>query len=317
VIVTVRDPGPVVSRASGGRTLVAVIGGVALVIVALSLIIPIIYDLRRTPYRSRNFFGTLAGTRENVGTPEGATQLRHGATAHGLQLLDPSRRDEPLSYFSPQSGIGLALRNHPRRLRGEPLRVGIVGLGIGTLAAYSRPGDSFRFYEINPEVVRLSSSSDPMFTFLRDALGQVTTVIGDGRVSLEREPSQRFDLLVLDAFNSDAIPIHLLTREAFELYLRHLNEPDGILAVQATNRTLDLVPVVQAVATELGLVGVSVTYTPPAGDRVTFRNRWILLSRRPSTLRAPEIVHASVPLTAGEQRRIWTDNFSNLLSALK
>src|SRR5207248_4401523 len=161
-----------------------------------------------------------------------------GTIVHGKQFLDPDRRGLPTSYYGPRSGIGLALLD--ARAHG-PLRVGVVGPGAGTLAAYGRAGDVFRFYDINSGVVELARSE---FTFLKDSPAKVEVALGDARLSLERERPQNFDVLALDAFSSDAIPVHLLTVEAFKTYLRHL-KPGGVLAVHISNRYLDLVPVVQ------------------------------------------------------------------------
>src|SRR5262249_23678636 len=153
------------------------------------------------------------------------------------------------TYYTERSGIGLALLHHPRRAAGS-LRVGVVGLGTGTIAAYGQAGDTYRFYDINPAVVALSEGPQRMFTYLRDGPARVEIVLGDARLSLERERkrsgAQGFDVLAIDAFTSDSIPVHLLTKEAFELYLSHLARPDGILAIHISNRQLDLAPVVRA-----------------------------------------------------------------------
>lgn len=193
------------------------------------------------------------------------------------------------------------------------MRVGVVGLGVGTLAAWSRAGDAFRFYELDPEVVRLSREAPAVFTYLRDAAGSVSVATGDGRLSLEREPPQAFDVLVLDAFSSDAIPTHLLTREAFGVYLRHL-APGGVLAVQVTNRYVDLKPVVRGVAASLGLHALHV----PSFERgVLWSSDWMLVARGTALLDDELVAAASLPPLGGRPDLVWTDDWSDLVSALK
>src|SRR2546430_3934207 len=198
-----------------------------------------------TRVRSRNFYGVLSVHDSGEG-PGAMRVLSHGTIVHGKQFLDPNRRGLPTSYYGLSSGIGLALLDAHEH---APLRVGVVGLGAGTLAAYGRTGDVFRFYDINPAVVELARSE---FAFLGDTPAKVEVALGDARLSLEREQAQNFDVLALDAFSSDAIPVHLLTVEAFKTYLRHL-KPDGVLAVHLSKRYLDLVPVVQQAGRRLSL----------------------------------------------------------------
>jgi len=261
----------------------------------------------------RGFYGALRVEREGRGTAGEALKLLHGRIAHGLQLTDAARRAEPTTYFGPTSGAGLAIGRHPKRLRGEPLRVGVVGLGVGTLAAWSRPGDAFRFYELDPEVIRLSSDEPAVFTYLRDAWGATSVVPGDGRLSLEREPPAGFDVLVLDAFSSDAIPTHLLTREAFDVYRRHL-APGGVLAVQVTNRYLDLKPVVRGVAASLGLHALHV----PSFERGTlWPSDWMLVEQGAAVLDDELVSAASLPALGGRPDVVWTDDWSDLVSVLK
>jgi hypothetical protein len=192
-------------------------------------------------YRSRNFYGVLKVFRfENHKLDMKWFVLWHGKTLHGLQFVDPLRASWPTTYFSEESGVGLALRALP----GGSRHIGVVGLGAGTLAAYAHPGDDFHFYEINPEVLSLATSG---FTYLTNCQGKAEVTMGDARLSLEREPPQDFDLLALDAFNSDAPPVHLLTREAFTIYERHL-KTNGIIAVNISNRSIDLEPVIISLA---------------------------------------------------------------------
>ena len=294
-------------RLAGAAVGVAVLAGLGTVLVTEAM-----DDLGGAVYVSRNFFGVLRVSRRGQGSEE-SLRLKHGRTPHGMQYTEPQRHMLPTTFYNPGSGVGLAIANHPRRLHQEGgLRVGVVGLGVGTLAAYARPGDSYRFYEINPEVIRLSTSSDPLFTYLRDARGQVTTVLGDARLSMEHETPQEFDLLALDAFSSDAIPIHLLTREAVELYLRHMKH-DGILAVHITNRYLDLRPVIRGIMEQTGLFAVLIDQDIDPDDLTSWYSRWVLLSREWQSLAASALVQTGVQLSFdGGRRVLWTDAHSDL-----
>jgi hypothetical protein len=265
---------------------------------------------------SRGFFGVLRVDRA-LGTSNGEVyrQLKHGRILHGIQFEDPDLARKPTTYYGPESAVGLAITHHPRRNAGQPMRLGFVGLGAGTLASYAQRGDSVRFYEINPDVVALSTGPGATFTYLRDSAGKVDISLGDARINLEREPPQKFHVLALDAFSSDSIPAHLLTLEAGRLYLRHLAD-DGILAVHISNRHLDLDPVVRGLARALGLVVVRIDVN--SGDDVVWRSDWMLLARDQKALAAPEIqrpAQATKPSPRGEL--LWTDTFSNLLEVFK
>ena len=259
----------------------------------------------------RGFYGVLRVTRENAGQGDEQLKLLHGRIAHGLQLLDPARRGEPTTYYGPSSGVGLALARHPRRLAGQPLRVGVVGLGVGTLAAWSRHGDVFRFFELDPQVAALSQGEAPAFTYLRDARGEVSVTLGDGRVALEREPPLGLDVLVLDAFSSDAIPAHLLTREAFAVYERHLR-PGGVIALHVTNRYLDLEPVVRAVA---ALDGLSAVHVPSYERGTLWSSDWVLVTRERALLEDELITAASLPPLGRSAPVPWTDEWSDILAS--
>lgn len=257
---------------------------------------------------ARNFYGDLVVSVSDRDTEYEYRSLLHGIVIHGVQYTAPELRRAPVSYFAPYSGIGLAF-SHLRQTP-SPLRVGIVGLGAGALAAYAEPGDAFRFYEINPLVVELAKRE---FTYLSDAPASIAIEIGDGRLSLEREPDQNFDLLVFDAFSGDAIPAHLLTTQAMELYLRHL-KPGGILALNISNTYIDLAPI----AEQLGRTfGRQVTFIPSAGsdEYQIYYAAWILLSAQP--LDDPDIVEASQPLQTRSDIRVWTDDYSNLFQVLR
>jgi SAM-dependent methyltransferase len=235
--------------------------------------------------------------------------LSHGTIIHGKQFLEPDRRDWPTSYYGRASGIGLALldaREH------APLRVGVVGLGAGTLAAYGRAGDVFRFYDINSDVVGLARSE---FTFLKDSPAKVEVALGDARLSLERELPENFDVLALDAFSSDAIPVHLLTVEAFKTYLRHM-KPGGILAVHISNRYLDLVPVVQQAALHLSLE-VRQVENDDDDDAGVYRSDWMLLSPSPAPFEGELLKEAAERIDAVPRVKLWTDDYSDLYRILK
>src|SRR5262249_33070307 len=264
----------------------------------------------------RNFYGILRVFRDDAGTPDEVVKLKHGRIYHGLQYVFEGRRQGVTSYYGPLSGIGLALRRHPRRLRGEPLRVGVVGLGTGTLAAYANEGDVFRFYEINPEVIALSRGPRPTFTFLQDCRGTVDVVPGDARLSLESEAPQGFDVLAVDAFSSDAIPVHQLTREAIVLYFRHLRPPDGVVVLHVSNRFLDLRPVVRGLAGRLGLRAALVS---DPGHPGFWPSEWILLDGgKGGVLDDPDVSAVAIEMPTREPGLpLWTDTHSDLLRVVK
>jgi hypothetical protein len=265
---------------------------------------------------SRNFYGLIQVVRSVVpGTApvETCLQLTHGQIVHGTQIERPEARMLPTTYFGPLSGVGRLLES---RRAGPPLRVGVVGLGIGTLAAWGRPGDLYRFYELNPAVIRLSSPPEPRFTFLVGSRARVETVPGDARLSLAAERNQEYDVLVLDAFSSDAIPVHLLTLEAFDVYGRHLRGDSSTLAVHVSNLMLDLEPVVRGAAARRGLA--TVTITDQGSLPGTLASKWVLAAKDPMALSAPEIVRAAHARPAVPTGRLphWTDAYSNLLLSL-
>jgi spermidine synthase len=263
---------------------------------------------------SRNFYGVLRVLEERTAEPrQHFRTLVHGRTEHGRQFLAADRRRQPTTYYGETSGVGLALQNLSRS-RG--IRGGFVGMGVGTLATYGKPNDVFRFYEIDPDIVRLAETE---FTFLRDSDARIEIVLGDARLSLEREAPQNFDLLVLDAFSSDAIPVHLLTREAMTIYRRHLRN-DGVLAIHISNRFFDLRPIVTRLAEEFGFRS-AVVESVSNPELSQFVAHWMLLSKNDEFWARPALQQVlrfeptkkeptvSVPL--------WTDQFSNLLSILK
>jgi predicted methyltransferase len=232
-------------------------------------------------------------------------QLSHGAIMHGYQFLDPARRRWPTAYFGPNTGADIAIR---ASRRGAGQKVGIVGLGAGTLAAYCRPGDNYRFYEINPLVTQLATTQ---FSYLSDCPGKVDVAPGDARLTLEAEPDQQFDLLILDAFSGDAIPVHLLTREAFATYFRHL-KPGGVLAVHTSNLYLNLAPVVRSVADyyHRSAFLVSSRSNHALGTNAA---QWVLLGPAERLLQFESVR----PLPPAPSQRLWTDNYSSIAGILR
>jgi hypothetical protein len=264
---------------------------------------------------SRGFFGVLRVDLDVDEDGEVRTRLRHGRIIHGLQYRNPLFAREPTTYYGPGSAVGLAIDLHPRRKAEQPMRLGFVGLGTGTLAAYAVPGDSVRFYEISPDVVALSRGPTPLFTYLRDAAGEVEVAVGDARINLEREAPQGFDVLALDAFSSDSIPAHLLTVEAVELYLRHLRDEHSVIAVHISNRYLDLDPVVRGLAQALDLFVTRIDDSQD--DQHVYASDWMLLARDPGAFAHLEAV---ATVTEPEPRQgpwpRWTDAYSNLVEVL-
>ncbi|MCC6367300.1 MAG: fused MFS/spermidine synthase [Bryobacterales bacterium] len=254
----------------------------------------------------RNFYGALRVTEEPTPYPKlKALVLTHGIIEHGSQLMDPILRRQPTMYYAIGSGIQIAVEN----MRHGPQRVGVIGLGTGTMAAFSRPGDVYRFYEIDPQVVRLATN---IFYYLRDSEARVEVVLGDARLALEREQPQHYDLLVLDAFSGDVIPAHLLTREAMTLYLRHLNQ-GGMLAFHTSSKALRLVPVAGALARDFHLAGLVID---TGDDPAVYRRHatWILLSRdaRAFLTRGPAgFFGKGIPPWTRPDVPAWTDDYSN------
>jgi hypothetical protein len=261
--------------------------------------------------RERNFYGVLSVYRHDFpDATRSQVEMMHGRIAHGMQYLHPARSGQPTLYYSAGSGVAKAFQ----ALAGTNRHIGVVGLGAGTLAACGKPGDRIRFYEINPDV---ETAARKHFSYLKNSQAAVEVTIGDARLSLEREPSQAFDLLVLDAFSGDAIPAHLLTREAFEIYRRHL-KPGGILAAHISNMSLDLEPVVLRQATDGGWTAVVIDQPRADYDAGVLPSIWALLSQDPGFANLPPIREASRPdLQAAARGPAWTDDYSALLPLLR
>ena len=263
-------------------------------------------------FSARNFYGVIRV--KEYGAPGGTYHMRrlvHGVIMHGEQDMTDDGRRKPTTYYQPTSGVGAALA--AKQAKGA-MRVGVIGLGTGTLAAYGRKGDTFRFYDINPQVIAIARSE---FTFLPDSEAAIEVALGDARLNLEREAPQGFDLLAVDAFSSDAIPVHLITKEALGVYLRHM-KPDGIVAFHVSNRFLSLVPVVARLAREQGAHAVLVSDRGKEGDDDHTTTDWVLVSRDARALEAPEI--KAVSPEAPEEKdnwRTWSDDYSNLVQILR
>lgn len=271
----------------------------------------------RTVHRSRNFYGTLSVQERNAGAEDGSFTFYSGHIVHGRQFAAPDRRHLPLTYYGSGSGVRVAIEHAQRR--SERCHIGVVGLGVGTLASYARPGDRVRFYEINPQVAEVARNT-AWFRYLADCKGDVEVVLGDARLQLERELAAAgphgFDVLCLDAFSGDAIPAHLLTAEAFEVYDRHLR-PGGVLAVHITNTYLDLYPVVRRLAENQGFLHTRI-YRAAVPDDMLFRNCYMLLSKdREFILATPEEIEALPPrFRKPRDVPLWTDEYGSLLPLL-
>lgn len=287
---------------------------------ALALAVTFFVELRQAGRfvleGTRNFYGMLKVVEYNADDPTTHYDiLLHGGTTHGLQFRDPLLSILPTTYYGETSGVGRAIRNLTGPV--QPRKYGLVGLGTGSLATYGEAGDSMRIYEINPEVERLARSR---FRYLDLSPADIQVVLGDARLSLEEElragQSHQFDLLALDAFSSDAIPVHLLTRESMELYLAHM-KPDGVIAVHISNRYLDLEPVVENLARHFGLGFAIINDSDPENWWV-YRTTWVLLSRNQAFLDQPAIADlASAPLSRENAVGLWTDERASLFKVLR
>ncbi|HYD16593.1 MAG TPA: ferrichrome ABC transporter permease [Candidatus Nanoarchaeia archaeon] len=266
----------------------------------------------------RNFYGSLAVVEYSRDDSKWHRfTLRHGQILHGSQFTAADKRDFPTTYYGPRSGADLAINHHPERGK-RGLRVGVIGLGIGTIAAYGQKGDLVRFYEINPDVIKVAIDNNGRFSYLHRTPAEVEIVPGDARLSMERElrkgQAQQYDVLVLDAFSGDTIPLHLISAEAFEVYARHM-APGGIIAAHISNRHLDLRPVLWRLAQEYG-------YTPAlvrgiARENVTQASDWVVFTREPNWLQSERVLTYITWPTSTKPVPLWTDDYSNLFAVLK
>ena len=248
---------------------------------------------------SRNFYGTLRVTErhDKAGLP--FRLLTHGQTSHGLQYVNRDSSRQPTAYYGWNSAAGLILSGRP-----ATARIGLIGLGVGTLARYGQAGQTIRIYELDPGVIQMARR---WFTYLADSPATIQIVEGDARISLRDEPPQNFDVLVVDAFSSDSIPVHLLTREAAAIYRRHLRD-DGILLIHISNRMLKLEPVVAAMAKHIGW-SAQYLHSPGDASRGTYDANWMILAKTPVSI--PGVRPAVTQLTE------WTDDFASVWRVLE
>jgi hypothetical protein len=262
----------------------------------------------------RDFYGVVRTADHSDPVPY--RSMYHGAIMHGGQLLGDSFRNTPADYFGPGSGYGRVFASLREIEPKKPLSVGVIGLGAGVIAAWMKPGDRLVFYEISPRVVDIARRE---FTFLNDSSGKIEVILGDGRLSLEREPPRGYDVLGIDAFSGDSIPMHLVTREAMAIYLKHL-APDGVIVFQATNRFIDLLPVVKRLAGEFGLEAVNISDEPESGEGAEYwysSTDQIIVTRNRKLLAWPRVADAAAPIDDRPDLPTFTDAHHNLLRILK
>jgi hypothetical protein len=308
-----RNPRPVSWHVWANSLLV-----VALLALGTALGIQIHDTSRGAVVSARNFYGVLSVFEYEKDRPESRYYLlQHGRITHGLQFASPYRAKEITSYFGPTTGLGLAFRQFPRQ---ENKRIGLLGLGVGTIAAYAKPGDYLRIYEINPQVKDIAEKP---FTYLARSDAKIDVVMGDGRLSMENEPPQNFDILIMDAFSSDAVPVHLLTKEAFEIYQRHL-KPDGAILVNISNRYLDLRPVVENAAKTLGYDAYTINSEDGGADENDdggwwlYSSTWMILSQNKEFMNRSPLKYAALPPVPNQQPiPLWTDDYTSIFRILQ
>jgi hypothetical protein len=290
---------------------------VGLVALVVALGFQIRDALRGSLHSARNFYGVLSVFQYEEDRPDSHYYLlQHGRITHGIQFAAPERAGMITSYFGPSSGLGLAMRHFPKQ---QNRRIGLLGLGVGTIAAYGRAGDYLRIYEINPQVTDIAAKP---FTYLALSPAKTEIVMGDGRLSMEAEPPQRFDILIMDAFSSDAVPVHLLTKEAFEIYLKHL-EPGGTILVNISNRYLDLRPVVENAARHFGLRSHHIDSSDGGYDEESgggwwlYAATWMILSKNDTFMNLEPLRQAaSPPVTKPNDIPLWTDDYTSMYRIL-
>jgi hypothetical protein len=298
---------------------IAAAGAVALVSAMIGTSMVTAWEISDTVESSRNFFGVLRVS-EDVDEEPRLRMLTNGRITHGVQRLDDDGRRMPTTYYSKESGVGVAIGTL-RQLtsdRGGGLRIGVVGLGAGTLAAYGTKGDYIRFYEINADVLRLNQKH---FTFLKDTPAHLDVTLGDARITMERERArqepQQFDVLAVDAFSGDAVPLHLLTREAFATYFYHLAR-DGVLAMHISNRYLNLGPLVDGLAEDSGKAAITIVNVADL-DRTVYASTWVLVTTNKAFL-DDGVVQSHATSSAdgpGQRTLVFTDDYANIFRILR
>jgi hypothetical protein len=289
--------------------------GIAVSVVSAGFVVRGVHDYTDgVRVMERDFYGVVR-TADHP-SPVPYRSMYHGGIMHGGQLLGDSFRNTPADYFGPGSGYGRVFASLREMRPKKPLAVGVIGLGAGVIAAWMKPGDRLVFYEISPRVVDIARRE---FTFLQDTSAKTEVVLGDGRLSLEREPPRGYDVLGIDAFSGDSIPMHLVTREAMAIYLRHI-KPDGVIVFQATNRFIDLLPVVKRLATEFGLQALNVSDVPEGEDGAEYwysSTDQIIVTRNAKLLAWPRIASAAEEIEDRPGLPLFTDAHHNLLRILK
>ncbi|HSH94696.1 MAG TPA: fused MFS/spermidine synthase, partial [Roseimicrobium sp.] len=304
-----RENRPVMDRRTFYRHAAILFSGV--LVATMALVAEVLWNRRHAILSMRNFYGSMTVFEYNKDKPDGHYYLlQHGKITDGLQFRHITFSEWPTTYYCEDSGIGLTMS----QLRKDgSKRVGLVGLGTGTLTSYGRKGDYFRIYEINPAVEKIARET---FSYVGDSAAKVDIILGDARLSMESEPSQQFDILALDAFSSDAIPVHLLTREAFALYQRHL-KPDGVIVVHVSNRYLDLRPVVTDLAADAGMKSAIVEYEEVEDRWWNYSSTWILVTRNQDLLDDAKIATSTDFEELTRKVPLWTDDYSALFQILK
>jgi hypothetical protein len=294
---------------------IAIVGGAAVAIATLVFVVRGAKDYTDgIRVMERDFYGVVR-TADHP-SPVPYRSMYHGGIMHGGQLLGDSFRNTAADYFNPHSGYGRVFTSLREMQPKRPLNVGIIGLGAGVVGAWMKPGDALTFYEISPRVVDIAKRE---FTFLADTAAKTDIVMGDGRLSLEREPPRGYDVLGIDAFSGDSIPMHLVTREAMAIYVRHL-KPDGVIVFQATNRFIDLLPVVKRLAEEFGMQAMNVADSPGESDGPAYwysSTDQIIVTRNEKLLEWPTLFEATEEIEGRADLPIFTDAHHNLLRILK
>ena len=287
----------------------------AVLLLTVALVVHGAYDYSRgVRVMERDFYGVVRTADHYHPVPYRA--MYHGSIMHGGQLLGEEHRNVPADYFGPDSGYGRVFSAWREMEPQRPLNVGVIGLGAGVIAAWMRPGDSLVFYEISPRVVDIARRE---FTFLADTPAKTDVVLGDGRLSLEGEAPRGYDVMGIDAFSGDSIPMHLVTREAMAIYLKHL-KPDGVIVFQATNRFIDLLPVIKRLAAEFGLEAVNVSDDPVADSGPAYwysSTDQVIVTRNRKLLNWPRLAEATEPIMDRPDLPLFTDAHHNLLRILK
>ncbi len=289
------------------------------VVVAFSLVYLIFFSTSNDLFARRNFYGVVNVLQKETGSEQhNANLLVHGTTVHGFQFLDAKLKDTPTSYFGTDSGVGLAILSNPHY--GSGMRVSVLGLGVGTLAAYGQPGDYYRLYEINPVIVDLANGQGGYFTYIKDSQASTDIVLGDARISLENElkagVENDFDILIIDTFSGDSPPVHLVTRQAFDIYLQNL-APDGLIAANISNNHLDFRPIFWQLAQYYDLE-MALLQDPAQNNPAAYPSIWVLLTRNAALLQAPALVNKADRMEGySTDIRLWTDDYSNLFQIIK